>query len=95
MVEKLNDEQVQACAAKLTGWSVANGKLHRECQFKDFIEAFGFMSKVAMEAQAMNHHPEWFNVYNKVTIDLATHDAGGITKFDCDLAKKINALLGE
>jgi 4a-hydroxytetrahydrobiopterin dehydratase len=76
------------------GWQVIDGqKLNREFKFKDFIEAFGFMTKVAIAAEKMDHHPEWFNVYNRVVIDLTTHDVGGISALDIDLAKKINALL--
>lgn len=72
---------------------VDNGKkLHRELKFKDFVQAFGFMSSVALVAESMNHHPEWSNVWNRVTIDLSTHDAGGITRLDFDLAARIDAL---
>ena len=76
----------------LPGWSVANEKLHKEFQFDDFNQAFGFMTRAAMEIEKMNHHPEWFNVYNKITIELTTHDAGGITKNDVNLAKILNSL---
>jgi 4a-hydroxytetrahydrobiopterin dehydratase len=77
---------------QLTGWSIKDGKLRRQYQFPSFVEAFGFMSSVALVAEAMGHHPEWFNVYNRVTIDLTTHDSGGITQKDVDLAKKANDL---
>jgi 4a-hydroxytetrahydrobiopterin dehydratase len=73
-------------------WRIAGGKLHREMKFKDFVHAFGFMTSVALVAESMNHHPEWSNVWNRVTIDLATHDAGGITRLDFDLAARIDAL---
>ena len=73
-----------------SGWSVQNNKLHWERKFADFVQAFGFMSKVALEAEKACHHPEWFNVYNQVTIDLTTHDAGGITDKDFALAEKIS-----
>ena len=76
----------------LSGWSVANEKLHKEFQFDSFNQAFGFMTRAAMEIEKMNHHPEWFNVYNKITIELITHDAGGITKNDVSLAKILNSL---
>ena len=66
------------------------GKLHRDFKFGDFVKAFGFMKKVAVAAEAMNHHPEWFNVYNKVSVDLVTHDLGGISTDDVVLAKKVN-----
>lgn len=73
------------------GWSVVDGKLHRAFQFVDFTEAFGFLTKVALAASAMNHHPEFYNVYNRVTIDLVTHDQGNtITAVDIALAEKIN-----
>jgi 4a-hydroxytetrahydrobiopterin dehydratase len=77
---------------QLTGWSIKDGKLHRQYQFASFVEAFGFMSSVALVAEAAGHHPEWFNVYNRVTIDLTTHDSGGITQKDVDLAQKANEL---
>ena len=76
----------------LPGWSVVHEKLHKEFQFDNFNQAFGFMTRAAMEIEKMNHHPEWFNVYNKITIELTTHDAGGITKNDVNLAKILNSL---
>ena len=76
-------------------WEVASGKLHRELRFGDFVTAFGFMASVAIVAERRNHHPEWSNVYNRVTIDLVTHDAGGITANDIDLAAEIDRLAGE
>jgi 4a-hydroxytetrahydrobiopterin dehydratase len=76
------------------GWAVVDGKLHRELEFKDFVEAFGFMAKVALLAEKADHHPNWSNVYNKVVIDLVTHDQGGITDKDNDLAAAINKVLG-
>ena len=76
----------------LSGWNVVNEKLHKEFQFDSFNQAFGFMTRAAMEIEKMNHHPEWFNVYNKITIELTTHDAGGITKNDVNLAKILNSL---
>jgi 4a-hydroxytetrahydrobiopterin dehydratase len=86
----LSAQELEAQLSQLEGWSVEKGKLHRQYQFKSFVEAFGFMSKVALVAESMNHHPEWFNVYNRVTIDLATHDSGGITLKDVELAQKAN-----
>ena len=77
----------------LAGWSIVNEKLHKEFQFDSFNQAFGFMTRAAMEIEKMNHHPEWFNVYNKITIELTTHDAGGITKNDVHLAKILNSLV--
>jgi len=77
----------------LSGWNVVNEKLHKEFQFDSFNQAFDFMTRAAMEIEKMNHHPEWFNVYNKITIELTTHDAGGITKNDVNLAKILNSLI--
>ena len=77
------------------GWSVADGKLHREIEFHDFVEAFGFMSMVALLAEKADHHPDWSNSWNKVVIDLMSHDKGEITDRDRDLAEAINNALGE
>ena len=90
---KLSDDQINEKLASLEDWSLTEGKLHRDFQFKNFIEAFSFMSRVALHAEKMDHHPEWFNVYNKVSIDLATHDAGGVTELDFKLAETINGML--
>ncbi|MGI0066461.1 MAG: 4a-hydroxytetrahydrobiopterin dehydratase, partial [Nitrosotalea sp.] len=76
----------------LQGWSMTNGKLHKDFVFDDFIEAFGFMCKAAIHIEKMNHHPEWFNIYNKISVDLVTHDAGGITQNDVSLARTLNSL---
>lgn len=89
---KLTDEQIKGELTSLVGWSVVNGKLHKDFVFENFIEAFGFMSKAAIHAEKMNHHPEWFNVYNKIKVDLVTHDAGGITQNDINLARTLNSL---
>ena len=94
MAERLSKEDITTSLSDLPGWSLANDKLRREFKFASFIEAFGFMSSAAIEAEKMNHHPEWFNVYNKVVVDLTTHDAGGITKLDFELAGKMNNLAG-
>jgi 4a-hydroxytetrahydrobiopterin dehydratase len=88
----LSTDAINAALNELTGWSVERGKLHRQFQFNSFVEAFGFMSSAALVAEAMGHHPEWFNVYNRVTVDLTTHDAGGITDKDVTLAKRMNEL---
>jgi 4a-hydroxytetrahydrobiopterin dehydratase len=90
-VAKLSDSEIQAALGGLPGWSVQNGKLHREYVFADFAHAFGFMATAALAAEAMNHHPEWSNVWNRVVIDLATHDSGGITSKDVELAAKLEA----
>jgi 4a-hydroxytetrahydrobiopterin dehydratase len=83
---KLSEAEVSEAIVELRGWSVADGKLHREYAFAGFPEAFGFMTTAAPTIQKMDHHPEWSNVYNRVTVDLSTHDAGGITQKDFDLA---------
>ena len=93
MRTKLSDSEIQSALRERPGWTVVNAKLHREFQFPDFVHAFGFMTRAALVAEAMNHHPEWFNVYNRVTIDLTTHDAGGISAKDFELAAKLDALL--
>jgi len=77
------------------GWSVADGKLHREIEFHDFVEAFGFMSMVALLAEKANHHPDWSNSWNTVVIDLMSHDKGEITDRDREMANAINNALGE
>lgn len=74
-------------------WSIIGGKLHKTFSFKNFIEAFGFMTRAAIHAEILNHHPEWSNVYRTVVVDLVTHEAGGITELDFKLAKKMDALL--
>ena len=91
---KLSDAEIAAALSSVPGWAVKAGKLHREFQFKDFSAAFGFMTRAALSAEQMNHHPEWFNVWNKVIVDLNTHDAGGITARDFELAAKMNELAG-
>jgi 4a-hydroxytetrahydrobiopterin dehydratase len=89
---KLSDEEIQAALGELPGWSVENNKLHREYKFPDFSHAFGFMAAAATVIEKMDHHPEWCNVYNRVTVDLTTHDAGGITGMDVRLANRLEAL---
>ncbi len=89
---KLSDDQIKEKLKELQGWQLVNGKLHKEFQFKDFNQAFGFMTRAAIHAEKMDHHPEWFNVYNKLKVDLMTHDAGGITENDVKLAKILNSL---
>jgi 4a-hydroxytetrahydrobiopterin dehydratase len=76
------------------GWTQEGDTLHRELEFADFSEAFGFMTRVALVAESRNHHPDWSNSWNKVTIDLTTHDAGGLTDNDVGLAEAINSLVG-
>jgi 4a-hydroxytetrahydrobiopterin dehydratase len=91
-VAKLSDKEISAGLEKVPGWRVVNGKLHRAFEFADFRQAFAFMTAVALAAEAMNHHPDWSNVWNKVTIDLNTHSAGGITQNDFDLAGQIQKI---
>jgi 4a-hydroxytetrahydrobiopterin dehydratase len=88
---KLSEKELQSALAGLPGWTIAQDKLHREYKFADFIHAFGFMATSALAIEKMNHHPEWFNVYNKVIVDLTTHDAGGITAKDVELAKLLDS----
>jgi len=92
--QKLGDAELTTLLQNLPGWSVVQGKLHREYQFRDFVEAWGFMTSAALVIQAMDHHPEWSNVYHKVTIDLNTHDVGGLTLTDTELAGKIEEIAG-
>ena len=90
---RLSESDIDEELKKLTGWNVKNDKLHKEFQFDNFNQAFGFMTRAAMEIEKMNHHPEWFNVYNRITVDLTTHDAGGITNNDVNLARILNSLV--
>ena len=89
---KLSDSEIGNRLASLPGWTLKDGKLHREYKFADFVTAFSFMTRVALVAEKRDHHPEWFNVYNKVVVDLTTHDAGGISDKDVELAKAMEAL---
>ena len=90
--KKLSDAEIQKNMEKLSGWNVENGKLHKEFRFDNFVSAFGFMTQLALIAESMNHHPEWFNVYSRVTIDMSTHDADGITELDFEFAAHADAL---
>jgi 4a-hydroxytetrahydrobiopterin dehydratase len=89
---KLTDAEVAAALRELNGWRIEGGKLHREFRFGDFSEAFGFMARAALAAESMNHHPEWFNVWSRVVVDLQTHDAGGLTELDFELARRMSAI---
>jgi len=89
----LTPAEIDQLPQQLPGWSLVDGKLHRELVFADFNEAFGFMSRVALIAEAMGHHPEWRNVWNRVVVDLTTHDTGGLSSLDRQLAQRSNALL--
>ena len=92
-IERLSAEKIQQGLASLTGWEQDGDKIHRRFLFQDFNQAFGFMSRVALCAEAMNHHPEWSNVWNRVDIWLTTHDAGGLSALDFELAGRIERLL--
>ena len=95
MIQQLSPEDIQATLSTLKNWKLDQEKksITRNFEFGNFIEAFGFMSKVAILAEKHDHHPEWFNVYNQVRITLTTHDAGGLSQKDVDLATAIDALL--
>jgi 4a-hydroxytetrahydrobiopterin dehydratase len=92
--DKLSKKESRAGLRKLKGWKLLRGQLRRMFEFKDFKQAFGFMKRVAVAADRMDHHPDWSNAYNKVTINLSTHSAGGLTKNDFELAGKIQKLHG-
>ena len=91
-MRKANEPEIQKTIDELGTWSVENGKLHREYKFPSFVQAFGFMTQVALLAERAAHHPEWFNVYNKVVVDLTTHEAQGITQKDLDLASEMEQI---
>ena len=91
---KLLEQEIAAELRKLGGWSVVNGNLHRVFEFQDFTQAFGFMTRVALAAEKMDHHPDWSNSWNKVTVDLSTHSAGGLTEKDVSLARQIQQIYG-
>ena len=89
---KLDDAAIATELATLPGWTHVAGKLHREYQFANFVTAFGFMTAVALVAEKLDHHPEWFNVYKTVDVTLSTHDAGGVTELDVKLAGAMDRL---
>lgn len=89
----MSAQQIEAGLKDLSGWRLQNEKLHRELKFKNFTQAWGFMTQVAIAAEKADHHPEWSNVYSRVTIDLTTHEAAGISQRDFDLAQSINEIL--
>jgi 4a-hydroxytetrahydrobiopterin dehydratase len=96
MREKLTGEAREAALAKLAGWSEVKGRdaITRKFEFRNFNEAFGFMSRAALMAEKLDHHPEWFNVYKTVEVTLSTHDAGGVTDLDIKLAEAMNRFAG-
>jgi 4a-hydroxytetrahydrobiopterin dehydratase len=91
-MKRLTDAEIAQALATLSGWTVENGKLHREFRFQDFVLAFGFMATAAIAIEKINHHPEWANVYNRVTVDLTTHDAGGVSAKDFELARLLDSI---
>jgi 4a-hydroxytetrahydrobiopterin dehydratase len=93
--KKLTEAELKERLSEIQGWALQGGKLHRAFECKDFVVAFGNMTRVALVAEAMNHHPEWFNVWNKVVIDLNTHSIGGVSDLDFKLAARINEIFGE
>jgi 4a-hydroxytetrahydrobiopterin dehydratase len=90
--EKLSTDAIQAALAELPAWELKGGKLCRKYEFPDFTHAFGFMAAAATQIQALNHHPEWSNVYGKVEVTLWTHDVGGVTEYDVELAGKLEGI---
>lgn len=89
---RLTEEELTEALAALPQWTIVEAKLHRQFVFPDFVHAFGFMATAAIAIEKMNHHPEWFNVYNRVTVDLTTHDSGGITARDVELAGLLESI---
>jgi 4a-hydroxytetrahydrobiopterin dehydratase len=96
MAQKLGKDARKVALAGLDGWAEVEGRdaIGKRFAFRDFSEAFGFMTRAALAAEKLDHHPEWFNVYNKVDVTLATHDAGGVTERDVELARIMNRLAG-
>jgi 4a-hydroxytetrahydrobiopterin dehydratase len=88
----LAEDEIESRVASLDGWVFEDGKLRRQFQFPSFVEAFGFMTRAALVAEKLDHHPEWSNVYNRVQVALTTHDAGGVTELDFSLALAMNSL---
>jgi 4a-hydroxytetrahydrobiopterin dehydratase len=96
MAQKLTAEARKSALARLTGWSEVAGRdaIAKTFTFKDFNQAFGFMTRAALVAEKMDHHPEWSNVYKTVRVTLSTHDAGGLTELDVKLAEAMDKLAG-
>ena len=88
----LSDAEIATAVEELSGWELRSGKLAKQWRFGDFVEAFGFMTRVALLAETLNHHPEWSNVYATVDIELTTHDVGGLSPYDIALAERIDGL---
>ncbi len=93
--KKLTETEIQQALSDLPAWKLENGQLCREFHFHDFAEAFSFMTKVSLLAESLNHHPDWRNVYQKVSISLSTHDLGGLSTLDIELARRISQLLSD
>ena len=95
MANKLDDTARKSLGARLPGWTPTDGRdaIQKTFKFKDFSEAFGFMARAALVAERMNHHPEWFNVWNRVDVTLSTHDAGGLTELDVKLAEAMDRIV--
>ena len=93
--EKLSEADITSRLPEVPGWELTDGKLQRTFTFDNFVQAFGFMTSVALLAESMDHHPDWSNVYHRVTIGLNTHDVRGISQLDFDLAKKINGIVSQ
>jgi len=93
--KKLSDQEIQTALQELPGWEVKDGKLHKTYEFDSFAQAIGWMVSTAVMADKMDHHPEWRNVYKRVTVDLVTHDLGAISGFDVELAGRMETLAGQ
>lgn len=94
--KKLDDDEIRQALAQLPGWSVVDGKLHKEFKFGSFAEAIGWMVSVAIFADKIDHHPEWLNVYNRVRVNLMTHDLDdAISNLDVEMARKMNTIAGQ
>jgi 4a-hydroxytetrahydrobiopterin dehydratase len=91
-IARLTEDQISAELDTVPGWTLVEGKLHRVFNFADFVTAFGFMARAALTAERMNHHPEWFNVYGVVRVDLSTHDCAGLSARDFKLARELTKL---
>lgn len=92
MPKRLNKKQLHACLSQLEGWALLGDKLYRQFEFKGFNQAFAFITRAALWSERHNHHPEWFNVYNRLEIWLTTHDADGISNLDVDFAKFLSSM---
>ena len=94
-IEKASQAKIEEALVELQAWSLENDKLHREYRFRDFVQAFGFMAQAALLAERAAHHPEWFNVYNRVVVDLTTHEAQGISHKDLELAREMEQIANQ